>query len=231
MRLSITLAALALIVLPAAAQVTQPTPGSVRGFSANLNLGIGAISFDESGFDEEEDETYNGAGFSLGLSYGFNETVEIFADLGGYGIDTETDDDDIEETAAMGHLDLGARFYFRNPTDKLRPFGLLALSGRSLITETETQTFNENGDFDDLTLRQTLSGGGITYGVGLRYFFNPSWALSGQLTNTYGEYTDFKIEAIDGELPDFFDDLEEEEGHFDVTTSRLQLGIVWYPGR
>lgn len=207
MRLLITLAALALATLPATAQVTPLTPGSVRGFSLNASLGLGGLTDEEAGgFTSDEDQTYGGGGIALGLAYGFNETAELFLDLSGYGLDV----DDIE-TAGIAHLDLGGRFYFRRAAAKLRPFALGALTARSYVLEDDDETL-------------TYTGGAVTYGGGVRYFFSGGWAFNAQIVTSFGEFTDAEFES------DFGDD-EADDLHLDATSGRLQLGIVWYPGR
>jgi hypothetical protein len=218
----------ALLLAPAAYAQDAAAVGSVQGFSLNLSLGGGALEADESGFEDEADEVYGGGGLALGIAYGFNETAELFLDLGAYALDVDEDGgfggSDFDVTGGMAHFDLGARFYFANADAKVRPFALFAFSGRSFATELGDTEF-------DVTITQTLLGGAATYGGGLRYFFRPGWAFSAQLTTSFGEFTDAETEAEGSDLPIGFDTEDIEDLHADATSARLQLGIAWYPGR
>lgn len=176
------------------------------GFMLNLHLlgnGVSGVGADV--------EMENGGGVGVALGYGFNDRIALYLNVDGaqieYDEDAETDDDSY--TAVT--VDLGARMNFGNEGMKLRPYINAAISGLALAEEYAIAV--------DEDMTATVSGGGLTVGGGLQYFFSPSLALDVGLQATQGAFTDIALEDEDEEL---------DEG-IAFTTSRIQLGVTWHP--
>jgi opacity protein-like surface antigen len=175
------------------------------GFMLNLHLlgngvsGVGA-----------EAEMENGGGLGVALGYGFNDRVALYLNVDGaqieYDEDLETDEDSYTAVTA----DLGVRMNFGNEGMKLRPYINAAFSGLVL---------GEEGELAGEEIVSTLSGGGLTVGGGLQYFFSQNLALDVGLQATQGAFTDVAVDDEDEEL---------DEG-IAYTTSRIQLGVTWHP--
>ncbi len=174
----------------AAATAQEYTP---RGFSGSLGLLRSGITFDE--IDGNGDASESGFGGALGLEYGFNDLISIFLSADGADMDG----------ASLAHVELGARLHLR-ADERIFPFAQVALAGLGL-----------EGDDEELDDDITLSGGGLSLGVGVKYFFSPRLALNIQGAYATGEFTD--IEAGNVSLKDL---------DLDVTTTRFGFGIQYY---
>ena len=65
-----------------------------------------------------------------------------------------------------------------------------------------------------------ISGGGFTFGGGLQYHVAPPVSLGASLRVTVGEFTTVKINnvSVDG-------------FELDATSTRLTIGVTWWPMR
>lgn len=190
---------LLLVVVTSTAVAQNDSTYSTRGFSVGLHLNGTSWHLDEPDFNLDGSDS--GGGLGLDLSYGVSDLVSIFLNLDGASIDP-----DDGETYTLGHADLGARFAFGSTAKKFKPFAQVAFTG--VVAE---QEFGMN------TLE--LSGGGLTLGGGILYFFSPAVALDTGLRLTIGQLTEVKLNnvSVDTEI--------------DAQTSRFDVGIRWYPGR
>jgi opacity protein-like surface antigen len=200
---TIALSALVAGTLLSAGSLTAQSDN--RGFMLNLHLlgnGVSTVGADA--------EMENGGGLGVALGYGFNDRVALYLNIDGaeieYDEDVETDEDSYTAVTA----DIGARMNFGNEGMKLRPYINAAFSGLVL---------GEEGDFAGEELTTMISGGGLTVGGGLQYFFSQNLALDVGLQATQGAFTDIAVDDEDEEL---------DEG-IAYTTSRIQLGVTWHP--
>jgi len=63
-----------------------------------------------------------------------------------------------------------------------------------------------------------ISGGGFTFGGGVKYHVAPAWALGASLRWTVGEFSTVKVNnvSVDG-------------FEIDATSTRLTVGVTWRP--
>lgn len=176
------------------------------GFMLNLHLVGNAFSGTGA-----EAQTESGGGLGLALGYGFNDRIALYLNVDAAAI--EYDDDRVDapdETFDAVTADLGVRVNFGNEGMKLRPYINAAFTG--VAAAEQYDVLGEDVD-------QVISGGGVTIGGGLQYFFSPKLALDLGLQATQGAFTQV---AIDDE------DEEFDEG-VAFTASRVQLGVTWHP--
>jgi len=107
-------------------------------------------------------------------------------------------------------LDLGLQYNFANASRPLVPYLTAAVTGRAITANLETQ----GGDSE-----LEYSGGGLTLGGGLQYFFTAPLAFNAGLSFTFGEFDNLEI---DGE------EVSDAEGQ-SASGARLHLGLTWYP--
>lgn len=176
------------------------------GFMLNLHLTGNAIS--SVGADAE---TESGGGFGGAVGYGFNDRIILFFNLDAATIEYDEDQVDApDDTYDAVTGDLGVRMNFGNEGMKLRPYINAAFTGLAAVEEFE---------FGGEEVETIISGGGITIGGGLQYFFSPSLALDLGLQATQGAFT---TATVDG------DDEDLDEG-IAFASSRVQLGVTWHP--
>ncbi len=169
--------------------------GQGKGFSLGVGLQRTGSTIDFEEFGGEQSE----AGFGLGITaaYGFSNLISVFLTLDGSDLDG----------ASLGHADLGARFHFR-AQEQLFPYAQVALSGVSITDEEDDEEIK-------------FSGGGLTIGGGVHYFFNPKLALDVNLAFTGGQFTTIEVDG------DEIDGLDE----VDMTTYRVRAGIMYFFNR
>ena len=176
------------------------------GFMLNLHLlgnGVTLVG------DDTETETGGGAGFAVG--YGFNDRVALYLNVDAAAIEYDEDETDVvDDTYDAVTADLGVRMNFGNEGMKVRPYINAAFTGFAAVEE-----FDVAGE----AVESMLSGGGLTLGGGLQYFFTRSLALDLGLQATQGAFTEVTVDDEDEELA---------QG-VAFTTSRFQLGVTWHP--
>jgi hypothetical protein len=174
-----------------------------RSNTAGFNLGV---FLNGTALDvEDADEIESGAGGSVHLGYGFNQSIQIFTRIGAASIEPEGGAD----SYTVAHVDLGARYTFGSEMSALRPFVLAAVTGRAASFDL--------GDDDTIDLR----GPALTAGVGLGYFVSPSLAIEGGFSFSFGEFNEGRLNDDDWE------DLEDEA--IKANSTRFDLGLSWYP--
>lgn len=177
---------LSLLLLGSAAVATAQ-PYSTRGFALGLGLQYAGVSASEGNFEADD----SGGGIGLNAEYGFNETFSLFVNLDGSGIAEDT---------GLGHFDIGARIHL-SPGQQVRPFVTAALSGVSVVND-EAET--------------TFSGGGLTAGGGVRYFFSPRVALDLNGAFTFGQFTEVEV-----------GNFSEDDLSIDMNSYRIRFGVLF----
>lgn len=204
MKRTIGLAALVAGALLSAGSLSAQQSGN-SGLMLNLHLlgngisGVGA-----------EAEMESGGGLGVALGYGFNDRVALYLNVDAATIEYDEELESNEDGYTAVTADLGVRMNFGNEGMKLRPYINAAFSGLALGEEFELAGEN---------VTSTVSGGGLTVGGGLQYFFSRNLALDVGLQATQGAFTDVAVDDEDEEL---------DQG-IAYTTSRVQLGVTWHP--
>lgn len=188
---------LALLLMAATPALAQRS--STNGFNIGLHLNGSSITIEEFGFD---DETNSGGGGGLVLGYGFGERAALYLNFDGAAINADEADE-----YTLGHGDLGVLLHFGSPYAALRPYVDLGLTGRVATFQTDIGDVN-------------ISGGALTVGGGLKYFFTPGLALDAALKLSFGQFTEVELNGRTADIDDI-----------DANTGRFNIGLVWYPNR
>jgi hypothetical protein len=195
-------AALAGAVLQAGALRAQESE------NAGFMIGLHAVPM---GLDGVGEETFSEQGMGLGLTvgWGFTDRFALYGTVDGGYIDYDPDNPAaVGEDYELVTVDLGARMTFGNEFMRMRPFINAALSG--VVTSEEDVVEGET---------VTVSGGGLTVGGGLQYFFHYEWAMLLALQATMGAFT----EADTDDTTILF-----AEG-VPYSHYRVQFGVTWHP--
>jgi opacity protein-like surface antigen len=190
----------------AAAQATTTPRANTEKLMLSFALGGTSISSDEF-----EDERETGGGFSAQLGWGFNRRFMLLVDASGAVMNGN---DDEEEQFVLVHGDLLGRFHFVSPTRAWVPFIEGGISAR-VAGKDDIQLAGDPPQTVDLE----ISGGGITFGGGLRYHVSPAVALGASLRFTVGEFSTIKINNVS----------VEDTFELDATSTRLMFGVTWQP--
>lgn len=150
--------------------------------------------------------TDSGRGIGLSLGYGFTPRWSLYSALSGASMTAS----DFSGTYALGHFDVGTRIHFGNESGRVRPFVQAALSGRAV-----TQDFY----LGSRAYKVEAGGAGVSFGGGLNAHVTPALALSGAVTWSVGSFSVYKVNGL--EVP------SDSPG---VTSARVHLGLVWFPG-
>lgn len=202
-----TWAAMALLLVlgasPAQLQAQDeeaPARSHTRGLLLNLHLTAASLSTD-GGSD-------SGGGAGVTIGYGVSRKVLLYLQFDGASVDIK--DRDFEGSYALGHGDLGIRYSFANESKPLVPYLTGAFTGLFAGADIQTSAFGST----DVSLR----GGGLKLGGGFGYYFIRQLALDVNLTFTLGQFSDLTIENVTI-------DFENTQAN----TSRLEVGLSWYP--
>ena len=176
------------------------------GFMLNVHAAGSALT--PVGNDTEAE---TGGGLGVAIGYGFNDRITLYFNLDAAAVEYDEDVTDApDDTYTLATGDLGVRVNFGHTGLKLRPYINAAISGIAAAEEYE---------FADEDVDQVVSGGGLTIGGDIQYFFSPKLALDLGLQATQGAFTQVTIDDED-------EDLDEGVA---FTTSRVQLGVTWHP--
>jgi hypothetical protein len=173
-----------------------------------LSFALGGTSISS---DEFEDERETGGGFSAQLGWGFNRRFMLLVDASGSVMNDDGDDQFV-----LVHGDLLGRFHFVSPTRPWVPFIEGGISAR-VAGQDDIRIIGDNGQTQTVDLE--ISGGGITFGGGIRYHVAPAVALGASLRFTVGEFSTIKVNNV--EVEDVFE--------LDATSTRLMFGVTWQP--
>ena len=111
----------------------------------------------------------------------------------------------------MGHADLGARFHFANSLRSWVPYLQAALSGRAVGVKDAVVEGTPETDVG-------FYGGAFSLGGGIMFYFNETFAADLQLMWSGGEFTEVQV-----------DNVTVEGLEIEATSSRLNIGILWWP--
>lgn len=181
----------------ARAQSNDTRPDSyTRGLYIDGMLGGSSISYDAS------DGVDPGVLASGRIGYGFTDLFGIFLEFGGgaYAADQDLTRAIHPQDYVAGFFDLGAQFNFRSGKEWV-PYAEISLNGIATADEFEN----------------SLSGGGLTLGGGVKYYITDAWALNGRI-----QVTGHSIESADLEGVRF-ENVDE-----DATSTRFAFGLTWY---
>ena len=199
------LAALLLAAAPAAAQTGDAgaaVASSTKGFFLGAHLNGTAI-----GADDLSDESETGGGLGVQLGYGFTRSLALVLDGTGSLMGSG------DEEFTLGHFDVAIRYAFTSPTRRVVPFLEVGYAGfAAQQDDAEIEGSTETGDL-------SLVGTGVMVGGGLQYYVSPKLALGLGLKWTTGEFTEAEIGGV-----------RLEDLGIDATTTRVNLGLTWYPG-
>jgi hypothetical protein len=201
MRRTIVLAAIAGALLQ---------PGGLRAQesdNAGLMLGLHAVPMGLDGVGEEVFEE-DGMGLGATAGYGFTDRFALYGT-----VDVGYIEYDPDNPAAVGEdyqsltVDIGTRVNLGYEFQRMRPFINAAISA---VVTTE--------DDEGLGVTATTSGGGLTVGGGIQYFYRERWALLLAIQATMGAFTETE-----------FDDRTElfAEG-VPYSHYRVQMGVIWH---
>lgn len=185
---------------PVAAQVGSVTHGFALG-----------VHVQGAGLDPEDDLNDAGGGGGLDLAYGFRNGFSLLATLGVAAMQPE--DGKVGNAYALTEFDLGARYSFRGEQARWRPYGEAALT--TMLATFEDVNFGSQTQVDVHFVGPAFSLGG-----GIEYFMTPSWSTGLGLRWTTGSFDEVTIGNVTVRL--------NPEDEFDVTTTRLQLGVRYH---
>ena len=195
-------AALAAAVLTASPGVAQES--TTRGLLIGAHLGGASLSVEGS-------ERSNGGGGGIAVGYGLNRNFTLFLQLDGASIDVRNQDD-VEGTWAIGHVDLGTRFHFANSLRSWVPYLQAAFSARAVQVSGLPPESVLGGDDVE------FSGGAFTFGGGVMLYAGQTFAFDLGLLFSGGEFTDIRVgQTTQGGLD------------LDASSSRFNLGVAWWP--
>ena len=202
-------AALAILAAsPLAAQYRSDE--MIRSRTTGLIVGA-ALSGSAFRSNDLSGETERGGGAELRLGWGFTPSFAIVADAGGATMDG------VGQEYTLGHFDLGARYSFANARRSVVPYLEAALTGRAMV-EPDVEMVDQSGN--STTDDMVFSGFGYTLGGGVQYYIAPGWAIGADLRWTTGEFDTVQ-----------YGNVSVEGFEVDATSSRLSLGVTWYPIR
>lgn len=199
--LSLVLFALPLFTPGAAVAQSSKTQGLVLG--GHLEGGSMVV---------EDSDRSNGGGGGLVAGWVFGSGLGVFAQLDASNIDVRNQPD-VAGSWRIAHLDLGARYHFKRPSRTVVPYLQAAFSFQDVrVSEIAIVSPTPTDELD-------LTGTAFTGGGGVMLHVTPSFAFDFQLLFSWGTLDGGEF---DGEpLPDF--------GEFDIQSSRLNLGVAWWP--
>jgi len=197
------------IVLALAAAVLTAHPGAAqesttRGFMVGAHLGGASLSVEGS-------ERSNGGGAGIEFGYGLNRNFTLFLQLDGASIDVRNQED-VEGTWTIGHVDLGTRFHFANSLRSWVPYLQAALSAR-VVNVSDLPPGSALGASE-----VEFSGGAFTFGGGIMLYAGQTFAFDLGLLFSGGEFSDVRV----GQTTQSGLDL-------DASSSRFNLGVSWWP--
>ena len=197
--LAATSGAILLAAAPVAAQSVATPLSSHKGFFLGAHLNSSSVSSDDL-FEDSE----NGGGAGIPLGWGFTPRLSIFGEA------TVAKLSDDEGDAGFSHVDIGVRYAWTGAR-KWVPMVEAALTGRAIGSDDVEVSPGVTGDL-------MISGAGFTLGGGVQYFVSPKFALGAQLKWTGGKFDKYE-----------FDGDEVDGVEADATSTRVNIGVTWYP--
>ena len=199
----------ALLLAPAVTAVAQPVGTPPAAKPSNTTGLFVQTHFNGNGLTLGDADLERGGGFGLKLGYGIVPLVTLYA-----GLDVarmETEDHILEEMGkegyGLGHFDLGIQLNIGGERSALVPYLDAAFSGRTAAL---------NSAYGG---KLVYSGGGSSIGGGLKCFVSEVLALDGGVQMTFGGFDEVEVRG------------KERQIDLDATTTRVNLGLSWYPFR
>ncbi len=190
------------LVLTISAQA-QPTAQRIGGFFADLHLNSATLKLDDASANAMDG---HGRGVGVLVGYSFPRYVAFYIEGNGGRINPDDIDPRTDVVSYRPlHLDVGTQLMV--DLGPWRPYIDIAFTKRSM-------EFFLNG------LESGMSGTGITYGGGLRFFFAPALALNASLKITQGAFDKVDVGLTQQAIP-----------AIDARSARLNIGLSWYLGR
>jgi len=181
----------------------QAQESTTRGFVVGLHGSGASLSV------EGEDRNDAGGG-GLFVGYGLNRRFSLFAQVDGARFD-EQSTGTVEGDWTLAHFDLGVRFHFANSLRSWVPF-LQAAVGRRSVNVLDPIV---EGDAEE---EVDISGASLTLGGGVAFYLSRAWSLELGLMLTGGEFNTLRVNNVSVSGFDL-----------DATSSRLNLGVRWWP--
>jgi len=201
MRRNLTALSLSALLGLTATAPLRAQESTTRGFNVGIHASGASLQVD--------DERSNAGGGGLWLGYGLNRTVQLFLQLDGAEFDVENTNVDGKWT--MGHVDLGARFHFANSLRMWVPYLQAALSARGVSVDNAVVSGSPETDVG-------FYGGAFTIGGGILLYFTETLAADIQGALSFGEFTQIRVNNV-----------TVSGLHVDAQSSRLNLGLSWWP--
>ena len=197
--LSVTLLASAAFALtpPDGADAQARSWSDPTGFHVGVNVAGAGITYDS------DTQTDSGPGVGVTLGWGFINLITAYVEMTASTMDGLNVSGD---TYDMVNFDIGARFNFLDKGKKFRPYALVALSGI--------------GAERDIAGRvPVISGGGLTVGGGLAYFFSRKISADVGLKFSSVTFTQSELAGATTTIPDL-----------PATATRFTLGMNYWHG-
>jgi hypothetical protein len=187
--------------------VLAHTASAQESTTRGLNLGL---HFSGQSLTPEDGDRANAGGAGIVAGYGFNRSLALFlqVDAGEFDVDTAV----VEGTWTMGHIDLGLRYHFANSLRSWVPYLQAALSAR--FVNVEDGVINQVTQTEDVT----TTGGALTLGGGIMFYFNETFAADIQLLGSGGRFTEVRV-----------GNTTQSGLEVDATSGRFNLGVSWWP--
>jgi hypothetical protein len=213
-------------LLTQSAAAAQPAgTGSTQGPSGSLSIGYDRLHIDGPVVHGdvtwfEDDVRLSGGGLNLELAFGFGELAAVFVRASGSRTNAERFDE-----AGLGHFDIGLRVYPPLPAGAIKPYAMVARTGRALIIDDPVVVdFPESGSNAE-DVEAEFAGGGLSWGVGFHNFLRRDLALNVQLARTGGDFTRFDQRmSVDGDESE----IEAASINERARTTRLSFGLAWF---
>ena len=203
----IAFAALALGMAATAEAQTPAVSGNTTGFMLNAHVlaAPGITLKGENG--GSQDVSGFGGGVGLQVGYGFTPMFMAFAnmDLAKQG----SEFNGLDGSFGLTHFEVGLRSNFHMQSRYI-PYATVAFGARAIGAEVESQ-----GQTADVS----ISGSAFSVGAGLQRFWSRKLALDLGVQLGFGKFDTQKI-----------DDNETDLEVKNTMTTRLKLGVNWYPG-
>ena len=192
---------------PAAVRAPSVTP---RANTSKLILGL-SLSGSSISSEDLASSTESGAGASAVLGWGFTKNFAIVLDASAARIESLNGNFD------LAHVDVSGRWHFVSRSHGFVPYVEVGYTGR-VAGKQDVLLSDEMGN--TYTGDLAILGGGVSLGGGMEYFIAPKWALGGSVKWTTGEFSQVK-----------FDNVTIDGLAMDATSTRINLGMSWYPVR
>lgn len=188
----------------------ENTTGFMVGVRGSFVPGTSASG--ERQFAGTELATTWGSGGGLVFGYGLTPHLLLFG-----SVDASLHDSDnaqIVSGITLYHFDFGARYHFRLPDYRYVPYVSFAFGGKQLFA----RRFIDSGG---TARRTTINARAIVPGGGLQVFFTEDFAVEGNVAVSIGSFRNISIDGSGKQR------LFSDGG----VTSRISLGVNWYPSR